>query len=227
MRHLTILVLGLATLSSVAGAQATTQTTQPPRQLPTTRVVGDTSHTLLVQNDRSTAVTVYTRSGAFDRRLGIIPAGKVASIALPAWATDGETQLKVFARADGEGADLVTQTLPLRGTSRLGLLVPPRGGLAQQDSVAVKLSGEEQATTTLTISNERNTPLTVYADRGSYSVRLGEVRAKEQATLRIPTSLLPREGSIKVFVRPAGGADLASQTMSVKVGDHLGMRIAM
>jgi hypothetical protein len=225
MRHLTTLLLGLATLSSVAAAQSGTQP-PPPRQLPTSRVRGDTSNILSVQNDRATAVTVYVKSNGIDRRLGVVAPGKTSTIPLPAWSTSGETQLKVFARADGEAFDLVTQTLPLRGAARLGLLVPPQGGLAQQDSIVVKLSGEELSKTTLTITNERNTPLTVFADQGTFSVRLGEVRAKEQATLRIPTSLVPREGSIKVFVRPAGGSDLTTQTISVQNGEHLGMRIA-
>ena len=222
MRHLNTLLLGLATLSSVAAAQ-----TQPPVRLPAAKVTADTANLLAVQNDRGTSVTVYARVGAFDRRLGIVGAGQISTLAIPSWAIAGERTLKVFARADGEDFDLVTQSFALRGAKRLGLLVPPRGGLAVNDSMVVKLNGEELAATTITVNNDRNRAVTVFAEQGTYSVRLGEVKSGEQATLRFPKALVSRENTIRVFVRPAGGLDLATQLIQLKSGDHLGMRVAM
>lgn len=222
MRHLTTLLLGLATLSSVAAAQ-----TQPPVRLPATKVTADTANLLAVQNDRGTSVTVYARVGAFDRRLGVVGAGLVSTLPIPSWALVGEKTLKVFARADGEDFDLITQSYALRGAKRFGLLVPPRGGLASNDSLLVKLNGEELAATTVTVNNDRNRPVTVFAEQGTYSVRLGEVKAGQQATLRLPKALVSRENTIRVFVRPAGGLDLATQLLQLKSGDHLGVRVAM
>jgi hypothetical protein len=222
MRHLTTLFLGLATLSSVAGAQSTTQ---PPRRLPTAKVTADTANFLAVQNDRASAVTVYARVGAFDRRLGTVAAGEVSTLPIPAWAVAGETNLKVFARADGEETDLVTQSFALRGAKRLGMLIPPRGGLAVNDSLLVKLSADELAATTLTVSNDRDRAVTVFAEQGTFSVRLGEVKAGTQTTLTFPKSLITRDNTIRVFLRPAGGLDLATQVIQLKNGEHLGIRM--
>jgi hypothetical protein len=222
MRHLTTLFLGLATLSSVAAAQTTAQ---PPRRLPTAKITADTTNFLAVQNDRGAAVTVYARVGAFDRRIGTVGAGEISTLPIPSWAVAGETNLKVFARADGEEYDLVTQTFPLRGAKRLGLLIPPKGGIATSDSLLVKLNGEELAATTLTVDNARAKPVTVFAEQGTFSVRLGEVKAGEQATLKFPKSLVSRDNTIRVFVRPAGGLDLATQVIQLKNGDHLGIRM--
>ncbi len=220
MRHLTTILLGLATLSSVATAQ-----NQPPRRLPTAKVTADTANFLAVQNDRGAAVTVYARVGAFDRRLGVVPAGAISTLPIPSWAVAGETNLKVFARADGEDADLAVQTYPLRGAKRLGLLVPPEGGIAVNDSLLVKLNADELAATTLTVSNDRDRSVTVFAEQGTYSVRLGEVKAKTQTTLTFPKSIVSRENTIRVFLRPAGGLDLATQVIQVKTGEHLGIRM--
>lgn len=227
MRHITprvtALLLGLASISTVAAAQDQ----QPPRRLPTTTVTADTSNILTVQNDRATAVTVYSKAGRFDRRLGVVAAGQIATIALPVWATTGTSSLQVFARADGEDTDLVTQTIALRGSKRIGLLVPPAGGVTSTNNIVVTLSNEERASTTVTVNNDRDRAVTVFAEQGLYSVRLGEVKAGEQATLKVPASLLSRENTMRVFVRPAGGLDLATQTLSFKKGEHLGVRVAM
>jgi hypothetical protein len=222
MRHISTMILGLAVLSSAAAAQSTMQ---PPRQLPTTKITADTSNYLAVQNDRASTVTVYARVGAFDRRLGTVAAGQMSTIPIPTWAVSGETSLKVFARADGEDFDLVTQTFPLRGAKRLGLLIPPRGGLASSDSLLVKMNADKLAATTITLNNGRNKPVTVFAEQGIYSVRLGEVRAGEQATLRVPKSLIARDNTIRVFVRPAGGTDQVTQLLQLKQGEHVGIRM--
>ncbi|MCA0374555.1 MAG: hypothetical protein LCH84_02730 [Gemmatimonadetes bacterium] len=225
MRH-TSLLLGLAATATLTTASLASAQTQPPVRLPATRITADTTNVLAVQNDRAAAVTVYARVNGVDRRLGVVPAGAVSSLAIPAWAASGTT-LQVVARADGEDRDLVTQSLALRGARRVGLLVPPRGGLATNDSMLVKLNADELASTTLTVNNPRDKAVTVYAEQGTYSVRLGEVRAGEQTTLRVPKSLVSRENTIRVFVRPAGGLDLATQLINLKSGDHLGVRVAM
>lgn len=223
MRKFTMMLLGLASISTVAAAQDQ----QPPRRLPTATVTGETSNLLTVQNDRATAVTVYSKSGRFDRRLGVVGAGEVATIAVPVWAINSTNTLQVFARADGEDTDLVTQSFVLGRANRLGLLVPPRGGVTPSNDIVVSMNADQLASTTVTVNNDRDRAVTVYAEQGLYSVRLGEVKAGEQATLKVPASLLSRENTMRVFVRPAGGFDLATQTLSFKRGEHLGVRVAM
>lgn len=224
MRLLPVAIIGVALLTCASAAHG--QGTQPPTRLPTTRVTGDTTNLLTVQNDRATAVTIFVESGAFDRRIGVVPAGKVGFLTLPSWSVRGQRSVQVFAKADGEGTDLSTLSLALGGTNRFGMLIPPRDGLANCDSLAISLSKEELAGTTLTVSNERNRPATIYAEQGSYSVRLGEVAAGAQVNLRFPRAVVGSDNSLRVFARPAGGLDLATRSLRVTKGEHLALRIA-
>lgn len=223
MRQLSSLLVLLASASSIAGAQ----TAQPPRQLAPTRITADSARVLSVQNDREARVTVYARVRGDERKLGAVAAGQIANIALPSWALANESTLQLFVRADGERSDLVSETLPLRTNTPLGLLIPPRGGLATNDSLVVKLNADELASTTLTVNNPRAGAVTVYAEQGTLSVKLGEVAANTQSTLQFPKALLARNAAIRVFVRPLVGAGLATQSLTVKDGDHLGLLVSM
>jgi hypothetical protein len=219
MRSFTILAIGLATLSTDAAAQQA----QPPMRLPATRVIGDTMKLVSVQNDRATPVTVYLEAGGIDRRLGTVAAGDVATLQLPAWAVNGRT-VRLLARPEGAGFSLATPAFPVSGAVRVGLLVPPSGS-ASIDSVPVPLTAEERASTTITIDNPRNKPMTVFAEQGVRSVHLGEVPANTQATLSFPKDLIKRGDAIRVFVRPAGGTDVATRALNLKTGDHIAVEI--
>jgi hypothetical protein len=225
MRLLPIVIIGVAVLTCAGASTVQGQGTQPPTRLPTTRVTGDTTNMLTVQNDRASAVTVFIESGAFDRRIGVVPAGKVGQLTLPAWAVRGQRSVQVFARADGESGDLSTISLPLGGSNRLGLLIPPKEGLAICDSLGISLSKDELASTTLTVANERAKAVTVFAEQGTFSVRLGDVAPGAQVNLRFPVAIIRSDNSIRVFARPAGGLDLATQALRVQKGEHLAMRI--
>jgi hypothetical protein len=188
-------------------------------------VTGDTTNLLTVQNDRGSAVTVFVESGAFDRRIGVVPAGKVGTLTLPTWAVRGQRSVQVFARADGESGDLSTVSLPLGGNNRLGLLIPPKDGLADCDSLGISLSKTELASTTVTVANERNKAVTIFAEQGAFSVRLGDVAPGAQVNLKFPVAIIRSDNSIRLFARPAGGVDLATQALRVQKGAHLAMRI--
>ncbi len=220
MRYLTILAIGLATLSTEAAAQQT----QPPTRLPVTRVIGDTMKLVTVQNDRTTPVTVYLEAAGIDRRLGVVAAGDVATLQLPAWAVNGKSTVRLLARPEGAGVSVATPLFPLSGAVRVGLLVPP-SGIASIDSVPVPLTAEERASTTITIDNPRNKPMIVFAEQGVRSVRLGEIPANTQATLSFPKDLIKRGDAIRVFVRPVGGTDVATRALNLKTGDHIAVDI--
>ena len=222
MRYLTMLAIGLATLSTEAAAQQTQP--QPPTRLPVTRVIGDTMKLVTVQNDRATPVTVYLESAGFDRRLGVVAAGEVATLQLPAWAVNGRSTVRLLARPEGSGFSVATPLFAVSGAVRVGLLVPP-SGIASIDSVPVPLTAEERASTTITIDNPRNKPMTVFAEQGLRSVRLGEVPANTQATLSFPKELITRGDAIRVFVRPVGGTDVATRALNLKTGDHIAVEI--
>lgn len=222
MRYLTILAIGLATLSTEAAAQQTQP--QPPTRLPVARVIGDTMKLVTVQNDRATPVAVYLEAAGIDRRLGVVAAGDVATLPLPSWAVNGRSTVRLLARPEGAGTSVATPLFPLSGTVRVGLLVPP-SGIASIDSVPVPLTAEERASTTITIDNPRNKPMIVFAEQGVRSVRLGEIPANTQATLSFPKELIKRGDAIRVFVRPVGAADVATRALNLKTGDHIAVDI--
>ena len=107
--------------------------------------------------------------------------------------------------------------VPRSGDMRLP---PPR------DTMTAVIPPEDLADATLTVDNPRSEPVTVLAEQdGSIDVRLGEVPAHARATLRFPKSVVLPDGSIRVFVHPEGGSDLASETLQVRQGEHLGLRV--
>lgn len=86
---------------------------------------------------------------------------------------------------------------------------------------------EELADATLTVDNPRAEPVTVFADQGPFDVRLGQVPAHSRVTLRFPKSVIAPDESIRIFVHPEGGFDLASETLDVRPAQHLGLRVPL
>ncbi len=216
------LVLGLATLASVASGQAA-------QRLPAS-VTADTSvNTVTVQNDRKVPVTVYMEYGDFDRRLGVVPALQTATLPLPPWAVEGRESIQLFVHPEGEAEDLATQEFTLEPPARLAMMVPARGNMAPApaDTMMAVIPPEELADATLTVDNPRAKLVTVYAEQGPFDVRLGQVPAHSRATLRFPKSVVLPDQSIQIFVHPEAGIDLGSETMEVRPGEHLGLRVPM
>jgi hypothetical protein len=219
-----LFALGLAvTVATDAAAQQTTS--QPPTRLPATRVVADTMNVVTVQNDRGVPVTIFLERGNVEGRLGVVPAGSVSTLPLPAWATGGRGTARLLARPEGEGFSVATPRFEIAGAARIGLLVPPAVRTASIDSVPVLLTAEEKAGTTVTVENPRGRPMTVYAEQGMRLVKLGEVPGKTQATLRLPADLVGRGTDIRIFVRAAGGAEVATRPLTLKPGDHISLDV--
>jgi hypothetical protein len=211
-----VLTVALGTLASVAGAQ------QPP-QLPPTVVI-DTFNAVTVQNQRKVPVTVYLEYGQFDRRLGVVPPYETKALSLPGVAVKGRARVSLFVHPEGEAADLATQEFSLRAPVRIALIVPPQGGMPTEPMTEV-IPPEALAEATLTVDNPSRRRVTVYARQGRFDVRLGEVAAGGRATLRFPKSVVLRSESVVFFIHPEGALDLSSQTMRVRPGDHLGIRV--
>ena len=81
------------------------------------------------------------------------------------------------------------------------------------------------AEATLTVDNPRDVAVTVFMRRGPFDTRIGRVVSHDKATLRFPKSAVGFDDSIVIFVQPDGGRDLASQTLKVKRGQHLGIQV--
>jgi hypothetical protein len=215
-------LFGLATLVSTAPAQVA------QRSAPS--VTTDTSvNTVTVQNDRNGPVTIYMDYGPFDRRLGTVPAWQTATLPLPPWAVAARQRIQLFAHPDGAVDDLATQEFSLRPPARIGLLVPARGLMppAATDTMMEVIPPEEMADATLTVDNPRDKAVTVFAENGPFDIRLGYVPAHGRATLRFPKSAVAPDESIQIFVHPDGGFDLESETLKVRPGQHLGLRVPL
>jgi hypothetical protein len=219
-RYATRLVSAVALMGSAAVAQAQV-TPQPPTRLPASKVVGDSLKAVTVQNDRHTAVTLYLEAGRVDRALGTVPAGAVSTVELPSWALLGQRTVTVVARADGEPNAVATYTLPVNEQRRLGLLVPPSAGLPAGDSILVSVPKGIGSAATVTVDNARDQVVAVYAEQGLRFVKLGEVDPKQQATLPLPASMVESREAVRVFARPAGATERATQALRLKEGDRI------
>jgi hypothetical protein len=215
-----ILMLGLATLPRIAPGQAA-QTARPAARADTT------AYTVTVQNDRKVPATVYLEFGEFDRRLGTVPGRQTKTLPLPTTLVRGRETVQLFAHPEGEADDLATQEIQLRPSGRVTMLIPPRGGMRQAptDTMSAVIPPEELADATITVDNPRAVPVTVFADQGPFDVRLGRVPAKSRVTLRFPKSVVLADESIQVFVHPEGSEDLSSETLQIRKGEHLGLRV--
>jgi hypothetical protein len=180
-----------------------------------------------VQNNRPVPVTVYMEYGAFDRRLGIVPGQRTATLPLPAWAVNDRQSIQLFVHPEGEADDLATQEFSLTPPARLGMLVPATGSVAQTPTHTMRavIPPEELADATLTVDNPRDRMVTVFAEHGAFDVRLGQVPAHSRVTLPFPKSVVGSDESIQIFVHPDRGVDLASATMQLRQGQHLGLRV--
>ena len=216
------LMLALATLPSAAAAQGA-------QRLPRVVTTDTSADALTVQNDRKAPVTVYMENGPFDIRLGVVPPLQTETLPLPGWAVRGHDRVQLFAHVNGEVDDLSTQELTLRPPARLGMLIPPWGNMASTpaDTMSAVIPPEELADATLTVDNPRAKAVTVFADQGPFDLRLGRVPAHSRATLRFPKSVVLPDQSIQIFVQPDGGVDLASETLHIQRGEHLGIRVPL
>ena len=219
--HTAALLLGMATLAGVGAAQVSAQ--QSPTVTTQTPV-----NTVKVENERKMPVTVYMDYGQFDRRLGKVPALKTATLPLPSWAVRGQDCVHLFVHPEGGMDDLATQDFSLQPPAQLTMVVPPRGNMSSTaDTMSAVIPPEELADATLTVDNPRGKFVTVFAEQGDFDVRLGQVPAHGSATLRFPKSLLLPDQSIQIFVQPDGGIDLASETLQVRRGEHLGLKVPL
>jgi len=214
------LVVTLATVARIAAAQV-------PTVLPPAVITDTVASSVTVQNERKVPVTVYLATGKFDRRLGVVPALATQTLPLPDWAVT-QSSVRLFAHPENSLEDLSTDKFTLVPPGRVKMIVRDqfaKPAVAPTDTMMQIIPPEELANATITVDNPRDVPVTVFAEAGPFAARLGEVAAKGRRTLRFPKSVISPFGSIRVFVRPQGGLDLTSTQLTVRQGDHLGLRV--
>lgn len=208
------LAFGLTTVTAVA---------RPPALA---AAVGD-SVRVEVQNNRRVPVTVYLEYGQFDRRLGTVPAMSTAVLAMPDWVVR-QDRVQLFVHPEGE-LELATQEFRVHPGATIGLLVPASGNMPRSteatDTMSAALLPEELAETTLTVDNPRSVDVIVYASLPPFDIRLGRVPARSRATLQFPKAAIRADQSVVILVHPVRGQDLESQTLRVRWGEHLGLRV--
>lgn len=179
-----------------------------------------------IQNERPVPITVYLKSGRFDRRLVEVPARTTRMLTLPSWAVSGRNDVALLVHAEGQ-SDLGFRTFIVRSGDRLSLQIPATGMLPStpDDTMTAPLTPEELESTTITVDNPHDRAVTVYAEQGMYDVRLGIVPPRERATLRFPKSVVGRDRAVRIFVHPEGGTDLSSSLLRIRKGEHLGLKV--
>lgn len=198
---------------------------QNPQKLPPVKTV-DTANVVTVQNARKTPVALFIEWGRFDRRLGVVPALGMSTISLPAWATTGQKSIRLFVHVEGEERDLATEKFDLPRRAHIGLVVPPEGGMPEPpDTMMQVIPPEQLSDATVTVENPRGTPVTIYARTQGFDVKLGEVPAKGRVTLSFPRSIIRVDRTVMLFVHLPNGVELASETLQVGKGQHLGLRV--
>jgi hypothetical protein len=225
-RLIPAVLLGLVGVAPVAPAQN-------PAELPPAVITETAINAVTVHNERSVPVTIFLETGRFDRRLGVVPALDTKTLPLPAWAVEGRTTARVFARAEDDVADMVTEHFTLTPPGRFQMIVPNRTAMnaimqgEPTDTMTAAIPPEHLANATLTVDNPRDVPVTVFAEAGMFAVRLGEVPAKSRATLHFPDRVVSPFSTVTIFVHPQGDFDLRSHVLSVRAGQHLGLRVPL
>ncbi len=212
MRRALVTALGFASLAAmVPPAHASAQMSK------------DQAATVTVDNTRSVPVVVYMDRGPFDTRLGTVAPHTKATLQLPSYLADGET-VQVFVHPEG-GEDLASQDVTVNKGQDIDVYVPTNDAGYVPPPPPEEIPNPGPETTTVTVQNARNQPVTVFLEQGAFDSRIGTVAANHEKTLVIPAFLTRDAPDVEIFVHPEGGLDLASQTFDLKPDAHLLVKV--
>jgi len=79
--------------------------------------------TLTVVNPRAQQVTIYVQHGAFDTKLGTVPADGIRTLDVPDWLTRDAQDVEIFVHPK-EGLDLAAQEVTLKRGAHIEVKVP-------------------------------------------------------------------------------------------------------
>lgn len=183
----------------------------------------DQTAAVTVDNTRSVPVVVYMDHGPFDTRLGTVAPHTKATLQLPSYLADGET-VQVFVHPEG-GEDLASQDVTVNKGQDIDVYVPTNDAGYVPPPPPEEIPNPGPETTTVTVQNARNQPVTVFLEQGAFDSRIGTVAANHEKTLVIPAFLTRDAPDVEIFVHPEGGLDLASQTFDLKPDAHLLVKV--
>ena len=99
--------------------------------------------------------------------------------------------------------------------TQLASVKPPKHRSSVPDSTDMTL---------VEVQNNRNVPVTVYAEDTWGEVKLGVVAAGSAATLRLNDPLM-MDGDVDFFVHPKGGQDETTGSIEMHRGERLGILV--
>jgi len=178
-----------------------------------------------VDNARGVPVIVYLEHGAYDTRIGTVPARSTKDLALPIALREGD-RLFFTVHPQG-GTDLYTRDgIVVRRGERLALYVPTNevGFVPPPPRETIANPGLPGAT--LTVENSSDRPVDAFIERGPFDARLGTVPAGEERTFAIPESMTRERETIDIFLHVEGAAeDLESATFDLAPDAHLLVKV--
>ena len=176
-----------------------------------------------VQNNFDEPVTVYVQRGPFDQTIGSVEAMSITTLMLPEWAEENATpeRAQLLVRYD-DGITIQSREFELTPGTQISMIVPrPRPTF----KVIASLPPDKMSETTLTVFNEDDYDLVVYAEEGELNyIELGSVKAHTTATLEFPESAL-EDNRLKVVVVDENGFEKRSQTLELNPPAHLALRL--
>ena len=183
---------------------------------------GATPSMLRVDNERAVPVVVYLEQGAYDSRLGTVPAHQIKDLHIPIAMQDGD---KIFFTIHPEfGMDLQTPDgLRVTRGEMLTLVVPISDVGFVPVPPAETIPAPSIKGPTVTVDNSSSRAAVVFLEHGEFDQRIGTVAPHEEKTLPIPSSLTEQDGRgvVDIFVHQEGGEDLASHRFELAPDAHL------
>lgn len=183
-----------------------------------------TAPAVTVQNDFPDAVTVFLEHGLFDRRLGVVDGLSTRTLSLPPWLVGHGADVRLFVvRKSGE--ELASEDFAFEPDHPVAMIVPAPAPAEAVEYANLPL--DELARTTLTVTNDRDVDVVVYAqEREVFDIRLGTVPAHSVKTLDLPASAVREDQSVRVVVHPLRGFDLESYPLQIHRREHLALRLS-
>lgn len=179
---------------------------------------------LNVDNARAVPVVVYLERGAYDTRLGTVPAHTMTDLRLPIQLRDGD---KVTFTVHPEGGfDLTTpEGFTVHRGAPITLYVPVgnEGFAVNPPQEVIPNPGVEG--TTLTVENPSSHAVVAFIERGDFDTRVGMVPPGETKTFGLAPYLTEGRSSIDVFLHVERGEDLASTTFDLTPDAHLVVKV--
>jgi hypothetical protein len=144
-------------------------------------------------------------------------------MSLPPFVTIG-SEVQVFAHPEG-GTDLASTVFTADPKNEVVIEVPTSNTGYVAPPAPETIPDQGVGSTTVTVVNPRNVPVTLLMEHGRFDTRIGTVPAASEKTLSLPGWIANEEDAVELFIHPEGGVDLTSQTFQLTPGAHFLLKV--